>query len=83
MPGLKQNTSYPAQLCNFRPTVIFQEDEKEYSGTKILKDTKETVVNRPAGTVKLKSRCVSGSECVFKVTETDVNNWTGLQLEGS
>ena len=83
MPGLEQETSYGTHLCYFKPTVLFQGDEKKFSSIKILKDTTETEVNRPAGTIKLQSTCVSGMQCVFKVTETDVNNWTGLQLGGS
>ena len=83
MPGLEQETSYGTHLCYFKPTVVFDGDEEIYSGTKILRDTKETVVNRPADTVKLRSYCVSSTPCVYKVTETDVNKWTGLQLAGS
>ena len=85
MPGLEQETSHGTHHCYFRPTVVFhfQEVEKKYSGTKILHDTTETVVNKPADTVKLQSICMSGTQCVFKVTETDVNNWTGLNLTGS
>ena len=82
MPGLEQETSLPAHLCYFRPTVVFQGDEI-YSGAKILHDTTETVVNRPADTIKLESKCGSSMPCVFKVTETDVNKWTGLKLGGS
>ena len=83
MPGLEQETSLPAHLCYFRPTVVFQGDEEKYTGTKILYDTTETVVNKPADTIKLESRCGGGTQCVFKVTETDVNKWTGLQLGGN
>ena len=83
MFGLEQETSYGTHLCYFRPTVVFQGDEEIYSGTKILFDTTETVVNRPADTIKLESRCGSGVQCVTKVIETDVNNWTGLKLGGS
>ena len=83
MPGLEQETSYGTHLCYFRPTVVFQGDGKKYSSIKILKDTTESLVNLPADTIKLESKCGSSMPCVFKVTETDVNKWTGLKLGGS
>ena len=83
MSGLEQETSYGTHLCNFKLRVVFQGDEKRYNSFKLLGVTTDSAINKPANAIKLQSTCVSGSECVFKVTETDVNNWTGLQLGGS
>ena len=84
MPGLEfEGPTEVPHLCHFTPTVIFKDDEEVYSSFKLMKDNLEKGTNKPADTIKLQSKCGTGAQCVFKVTETDVNNWTGLDLRGT